>query len=96
MSMLITKRKLFLGLSSVFLIGIVLEIWTANRLSSYGEQISRLEAAKADLQIENQNLQNKIDQQSSLAQIEQYSKQFGFTQVNHVQYVGPAGLALNH
>lgn len=66
---------------------IVLEIWSLNRLSTYGEQISSLEKTKASLKLDNQILENEIAQKSSLRIMENISKSYGFKNISKVEYV---------
>lgn len=89
------SRKIILTLSLVLLIGIILEIWVVNRLSTYGEKISKLEKAAAILKLENQVLKNKVDLKSSIQEIEIRAKEAGFVKINKLQYLLPLDIALN-
>ena len=47
---------------------VVLEIWTMNRLATYGEQIAKLGETKLKISLENQVLKNQIAKISSLSE----------------------------
>lgn len=68
--------KIFLGL---LIIIFVLEIWIANRLSTYGKQIQDIKIMQADLILENQILENSIAQNMAFSKIEQRAKSLGFS-----------------
>lgn len=91
-------RKKIITLVAVLVVAVVfLEIWAVNRLATYGEQINKLEKAKAALLLENQVLENEIAQKSSLSEMAVLSEYLGFTKVSKMEYVqGSQGLALNH
>lgn len=80
--------------SFIFILGVILEIWSVNRLASFGEQIDKLEKAQADLRLKNQILKNEIAQKTSLAQSEKYALTLGFEQAK-TQYLQNPSLALN-
>ncbi len=66
---------------------IVIEIWAVNRLSTYGEQISKLEETRAALEIENKILENKIAKETSLLNMVSLSSQLGFEVALNVEYL---------
>lgn len=90
-----SRRKLVLLMSSILLLGAILEIWTVNRLSSFGDQINKLEEAKQELTLENQILSNEIAKKQSLSQVEGYAKSLGFSSSSNVVYLRQEDLALN-
>lgn len=57
----------------------VIEIWVANRLSTYGKQIQDLKQMQTNLILENQILENSIAQNMSLHIIEQRAGMLGFS-----------------
>lgn len=86
-SLFTLKRKIGLFLSLILIPVIILEIWSLNRLSTYGEQISSLENTKSALKLENQILQNEIARKSSLRLMESASKLYGFKNVSKIEYL---------
>ncbi len=80
----------------VFLISIVIEIWTANRLATYGEKINQLQKATEGLNLENQLLSDQIAMRSSLSQTEQSVDALGFAPVSHLEYLDTPAIAFNH
>jgi len=79
----------------VFLTAAIIEIWTVNRLSTYGQKISNIEQSKTELTLENQILQDEIAQKSSLSEVEKYATTLGFDSDPKIQYLQNQGLALN-
>lgn len=77
----------------ILLVVLFLEIWAANRLSTYGDKIQDIKSAKMAIELENQVLENQIAQQSSLASIEIRAVALGFTTVKNWQYFKPSNLA---
>jgi hypothetical protein len=88
------KKRIFLIIFILIIPAVVLEIWSVNRLATLGSKINTLEQTKAALTLENQVLENQIAQKSSLAEIEDSSKQLGFQKIKSVTYLGPDNLAL--
>lgn len=81
------NRKAFGILLIVFLLVVIFEIWMVNRLSLYGEQISRIEKTSSELQMENQILKNTIDEYSSLFEIGKRAKLLGFEAVKNIENI---------
>lgn len=79
----------------IILIVAVLEIWSVNRMATYGAEITKLEHSKSVLKLENQLLENEIAQRSSLTNIERYRIYLGFEKVKKIEQVKDFGLALN-
>ena len=71
----------------VLFIGIFLEIWLVNRLSTYGQKIFQLERSSISLKMENQILINQIDKKASLAEIEKEAINLGFEKKISVEYL---------
>lgn len=88
------KKRIFLTLGISIISLTILEIWVVNRLSTYGEQLSKLKDAKSSLLIENQVLENQIAQETSLYYVEQNSKNLGFAKIKNIEYLKDYGLAL--
>lgn len=89
------KKRVVLCLGIAVFVGVILEIWLVNRLSTYGEQISRLEKTSLDLQLENQILNNQIDQKKAISQIEKQAQQLGLDKSYRIEYLKLENLALN-
>lgn len=70
--------------------GAVLQIWVINRMSTFGEQITRIEMLKGDLKMENQLLENSIAEKSTLAKLKLYANHLGFDAVKNIQYIQQA------
>lgn len=91
-----TRKKILMFFGLILLIVAVLEIWSVNRLATYGEQINRLERSKAALKLENKLLEYEIAKNSSLSESEKYAPYLGFDTTHQVEYLNDFGLALNH
>ncbi len=91
-----TRKKILIFLGILIVMVVVLEIWSINRLATYGEQINKLDRIKASLKVENQVLANQIAQKSSLSSIEKYTIYLGFEKAKNIEVVKDSGLALNH
>lgn len=73
---------------------VILEVWMMNRLSTNGNKIQELKIAKSDLELENQVLENKISQVTSLQALEEKAIALGFETIKHVEYpTKPSDLA---
>ena len=70
----------------------IVEIWVVNRLSTYGEQISKLEETRTNYVLENQVLQNQIDEASSLEEIGKLVKSYGFAEIKNIEYLTTSDL----
>lgn len=90
----ITRKILFI-LFLILGLGVILEIWIVNRLSTYGAQISQIERSAGSLRIENQVLKNKLDLKSSIKEIEEKAKEMGFEKIKKVNAILPPDIALN-
>jgi hypothetical protein len=90
------RRRVTYTIALLFLVAATIEIWTVNRLSTYGEKISKIEQSKNDLVLENQILQNEIAKRSSLSEVEKYATTLGFEKISQVKFLQDEGLALNH
>ena len=87
------KRKIYIVSAVIILMAIIVEIWTVNRLSTFGQELNKLDQQKAALQLNNQVLQNEIAQDSSLQEISNESKNLGLQPIAHIQYLKPSNLA---
>lgn len=81
------KRKLVITLVLVIIFVVMVEIWVANRLSTFGEKINGLESTKYSLALENDYLKNQIAQKKSLTLNEKKSKSLGFDKMKNIQYI---------
>lgn len=89
-------RKKIIGLI-ILVVGLVavLEIWTVNRLATYGEQLSKLEQIKGSLSTENELLENQIAEKSSLSHLSEQAAAEGFRPIRDVAVVKKLDIALN-
>ncbi len=83
----ILRKKIIVVLILLLVALSLVEIWVVNRLSTYGEQISKLEETKMSILLENQVLQNQIDEISSLNNVEDLVKDYGFEKVKNIEYI---------
>lgn len=90
------NRKLIIILSFIIVPLVVVEIWTMNRLATVGVELSRLDAGKAHLELENTVLRNKISEKKSLAEAERKAREMGYERVSKFEVIsGEVGLAQN-
>lgn len=71
----------------VIIFVMTIEIWVANRLSTFGERINGLESTKYSLALENDYLRNQIAQKKSLILNEKKSESLGFGKIKNIQYI---------
>lgn len=72
---------------TILLIVAVYNLVSSNVLSTKGLVVSTIEQEILKIEKENHELQSKIDESSTLASIEEYANQLGFTQVGQVAYL---------
>jgi hypothetical protein len=91
-------RKKIIIFSLILIIPVILlQIWSANRLATYGEKISNLEHSKSQLLLENEVLENQVAEKSSLNLISQKSQELGLGEPKKLLYVKPIDqVALNN
>lgn len=89
------KRKIVIGLVLLIIFGVMVEIWVANRLSTFGEKINGLEATKYSLELENDYLKNQIAQKKSLNLNQIKSLNLGFGKIKNIEYIKNQPIALN-
>ncbi len=89
------KRKIVIGLALIIIFVIMLEIWVANRSSTFGEKINSLEATKYSLELENDYLRNQIAQKRSLTLNQKKSMNLGFNKIKNIEYIKFSPIALN-
>lgn len=87
------RKRIIITLSIFMLSLIILEIWVVNRLSTYGEQINKVEQTKADLFLENQILESQLFRLVSLRVIEGESAKLGFEKAAHIEFIKSLDLA---
>lgn len=83
------KRRIVLFCLIAIVSVVVLEIWVMNRLSTYGEKIGEIEHAIESLRLENQILENKVAQKSSLYQLKKYGANLGLDKIKKIEYIDP-------
>ncbi|MCL4366873.1 hypothetical protein M1563_01750 [Patescibacteria group bacterium] len=71
----------------------VLEIWITSRLATYGTKVQEIQQATARLTLENQILESKIAEKSSLANLEKTASVYGFAPMKNFDYITPQKLA---
>lgn len=89
------KRKIVVALVLIIIFVVTVEIWVANRLSTFGEKINGLESTKYSLQLENDYLKNAIAQKKSLNLNAKKSAFLGFNKIKNIQYIKNEPIALN-
>jgi cell division protein FtsL len=90
-----SKRRIIVLLALVLFPLVIMVIWSLNRLSTFGDQISSLQQTKESLLLENQVLENKISELSSIKKIEEVAKSYGFEKISKIEYLEINDLALN-
>ncbi len=80
-------RKILVTFLIILVLTMVTEIWSLNRLSTFGDQISKLEQTRQELTLENLLLKNQIDERASLKKMVEYASLYGFIKPKNVQYV---------
>ncbi len=88
------RKKIIFSLLLVIISLTLVEIWVVNRLSTYGEQISKFESSQALLKTENQLIKNRIAQAASLKETEEKAKLAGFDKAQDIQFIKTFDLAL--
>lgn len=91
------SRKLLFVLVFAVLILVVLEIWAANRLATYGDQVYKLETAKESLRVQNEVLAEQIAEASSLQKVEVLAESLGYQKIssNELAFLHPFNIALS-
>lgn len=89
------KRKIVIGLVLLIIFVVTLEIWVANRSSTFGEKINSLEATKYSLTLENDYLRNQVAQKKSLNLNQKKSLNLGFGKIKNMEYIKSLPIALN-
>jgi hypothetical protein len=89
------KRKIVIGLVLLVIFVVMIEIWMANRLATFGEKINGLESTKYSLELENDYLKNQIAQKKSLSLNQIKSLNLGFGKIKNIEYIKISPIALN-
>jgi hypothetical protein len=89
------KRKIVIGLILLIIFVVTIEIWVANRTSTFGEKINQLESTKYSLELENDYLKNQVAQKKSLNLNQKKSLNLGFGKSKNIEYIKSAPLALS-
>lgn len=66
---------------------ILAQIWTSNRVSAFGEKYDKLSNLEKGLRMENQILENRIAELSSLKTIASKSANLGLSSEINIQYI---------
>ena len=90
------KKKVLPLIVTIFLIGIIFELWAVNRLSTDGEKIAKYTREAQQLTLENQLLGDQIAEKSSFYQVALHAHLLGFSDIARVQYIQPLDLAFSH
>lgn len=80
-------RSLFKIIIPVLIFVFLLEIWMVNRLATYGNKIQEIKQAKAQLELENQVLENLVAENSSLISLEEKAAHWGFDSAKNWEYI---------
>ncbi len=80
------KKWAKLGIPLVIAV-LFLEIWSVNRLSTFGKKIDELKQTEREIVLQNTILENQIAQKSSLLLLEGQSKSLGFGTTSTIQYI---------
>lgn len=81
------KRRAIISLSFILILVILLEVWAVNRLSTYGEQLSQIDASISQFKLENSILEGEIAARSSLNKIEKIARNLGFEPPSKIQFI---------
>lgn len=81
------NKKILTVLSVTFLVCLVIEVWTVNRLSSYGAKLNQIKSAQINLELQNQVLENEIAQKTALSYIEKAADSLGFANIKNIEYL---------
>lgn len=71
----------------LFILGVVLEVFIVNRLSTYGEKINEIERKKSQLELENSDLKDKLYTKLSLEKISKQASSLGFDSIKKTEYI---------
>jgi hypothetical protein len=87
---LFSKKKLISLFVFLLLVGVIVEIWTSNRLATLGTQLITIEKSRDDLSLENELLQIQIARWESIDRTEKYAGLLGFSKINNITYIQTA------
>lgn len=90
------RKRILISLVIALLTLIILEIWSVNRLATFGADLSKIEQARQDLTIENQILEDQIAKASSLQEVSKDAQVIGFGNFSNFSYLNLPSLALKH
>lgn len=90
------RKKILMFFGLIVILVAVVEIWAVNRLATFGSEISRLESARASLELENSIIEKNIADKSSLLEVSKSSGSLGFIKAQKIDYLTPQNIALNH
>lgn len=85
------NKKITTGYIIVSIIGLlllaILQIWANNTLASYGAKLEEISVLENQLRLDNQVIEVKIAQLSSLTHIASKSAELGFVPIVKVEYI---------
>ena len=84
-----SRRKVTLSLLVLLPLGVILQIWVSNRLTTFGQEINQIERLRSQLVLENQLLENEIAERSSLKLMKVYATNLGFVSARNIEYLTP-------
>ena len=87
---LFTKKRLISLFLFLLAIGVILDIWSSNRLATLGDSLIKIDEAKTKLSLENEILQDEVSQGQSLDRVGQYAKLLGFQPIGDIIYIQTA------
>jgi hypothetical protein len=88
------KKVLIVGFL-IFALVVFLEMWSVNRLSSYGAKLSQLTQTETSLRLENTILEDELAKRSALSNVSPMANQFGFRDNPVSDYIKPDTVASN-
>ncbi len=71
----------------VFIIGVVIEVLIINRSSTLGAKISQIEREKAELELDNADLRDKLYRKISLNESFLSAGALGFEAIKNIEYI---------
>ena len=89
---IINSRRILIFLAISLFVLVIFEIWVLNRLSTFGEQIVKIEISSGELKKENQLLENQVAEMTSLLVIEAKARMLGLSKSKRYEYIKPQEL----
>ena len=89
---IVNSRRILIFLAISLFVLVIFEIWVLNRLSTFGEQIVKIEISSGELKKENQLLENQVAEMTSLLVIEAKARMLGLSKSKRYEYIKPQEL----